>query len=221
MPIPRIRLAVRDWDHVVPLLTGRARARGAALEIETRDITPDVLAEPGLHGGETSFSRYALGRAGGDDRLVGLPVFLMRGFRQRCVLVRRDSPLTSPRELAGATIGLTGWPDSGNTWTRALLRAEGVDLSAVQWRIGPLTAGRDRQGPRRPPPAARQRPGRGDRPRRRARRRDVRRDLHAVHAAGDVHRPRPVPPPVRGLPGGRGRLLRPDGLRARDPPPRP
>ncbi|SPT64592.1 Uncharacterised protein [Actinomadura madurae] len=158
VPIPRIRLAVRDWDHVVPLLTGRARARGAALEIETRDITPDVLAEPGLHGGETSFSRYALGRAGGDDRLVGLPVFLMRGFRQRCVLVRRDSPLTSPRELAGATIGLTGWPDSGNTWTRALLRAEGVDLSAVQWRIGPLTTGetgKDRVGPRPLPGNAR------------------------------------------------------------------
>lgn len=151
VPIPRIRLAVRDWDHLVPLLTGRAGARGAALEVETRDVTPDVLAEPDLDGGETSFSRYALARASGDDRLVGLPVFLMRGFRHRCVLVRWSSGLSSPRDLAGATIGLTGWPDSGNTWTRALLRAEGVDLSGVQWRVGSLAAGetgKDRVGSR-------------------------------------------------------------------------
>ncbi|MEU6749628.1 hypothetical protein ABZ914_25725 [Spirillospora sp. NPDC046719] len=151
MPIPRIRLALRDWDHLVPLLTGRVRARGVALEIETREITPDVLAEPGLDGGETSFSRYALGRGDGDERLAGLPVFVMRGFRQRCVLVRNDSDLAAPRDLAGATIGLTGWPDSGNTWTRALLRAEGVDLSAIRWRVGPLAAGetgKDRLGAR-------------------------------------------------------------------------
>lgn len=151
VPIPRIRLALRDWDHLVPLLTGRVRARGVALEIETREITPDVLAEPGLDGGETSFSRYALGRGDGDERLAGLPVFVMRGFRQRCVLVRNDSAFAAPRDLAGATIGLTGWPDSGNTWTRALLRAEGVDLSAIQWRVGPLAAGetgKDRLGAR-------------------------------------------------------------------------
>ncbi|TDD96086.1 hypothetical protein [Actinomadura rubrisoli] len=154
MPIPRIRLALRDWDHLVPLVTGRVSipgARGLDLEIETREATPDVLAEPGLDGGETSFSRYALGRGDGDERLVGLPVFVMRGFRQRCVLVRRGSGLRSPKDLAGATIGLTGWPDSGNTWTRALLRAEGVDLGGVQWRIGPLAAGehgKDRVGPR-------------------------------------------------------------------------
>ncbi|GAA4612389.1 ABC transporter substrate-binding protein [Actinoallomurus liliacearum] len=155
MSVPRIRLALRDWDHLVPLVTGRVRSRDFELEIESRAVTPDVLAEPELDGGETSFSRYALGRGGGDDRLVGLPVFVMRGFRHRCVLVRRDSELTSPKDLAEARIGLTGWPDSGNTWTRALLRSAGVDLGGIAWTVGPLVAGetgKDRVGPRPLPP---------------------------------------------------------------------
>ncbi|MEV0402543.1 hypothetical protein [Actinoallomurus sp. NPDC050550] len=155
MSVPRIRLALRDWDHLVPLVTGRVRPRDFELEVESRPVTPDVLAEPELDGGETSFSRYALGRSRGDDRLIGLPVFVMRGFRHRCVLVRRDSDLASPKDLAEARIGLTGWPDSGNTWTRALLRAAGVDLDGIAWTVGPLVAGetgKDRVGPRPLPP---------------------------------------------------------------------
>lgn len=154
-PSPVIRLGLRDWDHVVPLASGLVDVAGFTVRIDSRDTTPDVLAEPGLDGGETSFSRYVQARAAGDDRLVGLPAFVMRGFRQRCVLVRVDSPLRSLAQLAGARVGLTGWPDSGNTWTRALLRAEGVDLAGVTWLVGPLTAGesgKDRLGGRPLPP---------------------------------------------------------------------
>ncbi|WP_223190890.1 hypothetical protein [Nonomuraea terrae] len=141
---------MRDWDHLVPVQTGDVRPDGFELDLDSRAGTPDVLSEPGLDGGETSFSRYVLGRAAGDDRLVGLPVFVMRGFRHRCVLVRSDSELTALEELKDARIGLTGWPDSGNTWTRALLRAAGVDLGGISWTVGPLVAGetgKDRVGP--------------------------------------------------------------------------
>jgi 4,5-dihydroxyphthalate decarboxylase len=149
----QVRLAVRDWDHLVPLFTGQVRNRGVPLDVQAREVTPEVLQEPGLAGGETSFSRYVRGLAAGDDRLVGLPVFVMRGFRHRCVLVRADSDLRSPADLNRldkTRIGLTGWPDSGNTWTRAALRADGLDLDRVEWQVGPLTAadqpGKDRVG---------------------------------------------------------------------------
>ncbi|HEV7625851.1 MAG TPA: hypothetical protein VGO89_05090 [Streptomyces sp.] len=150
-----LRLALRDWDHLVPLAAGKLDTPGLSLRIESRETTPDVIAESGLDGGETSFSRYVQARAAGDDRLVGLPAFVMRGFRHRCVLVRSDSPRTALAELAGARVGLTGWPDSGNTWTRALLRAEGVELADVDWRVGPLAAGetgKERLGNRPLPP---------------------------------------------------------------------
>ncbi|WP_019547351.1 hypothetical protein [Streptomyces sulphureus] len=151
MPPPEIRLGLRDWDHLVPLRSGAVATPGFRLTLDAREVTPDVLSESGLDGGETSFSRYVQARAAGDDRLVGLPAFIMRGFRHRCVLVRRDSPLTALDQLSGARIGLTGWPDSGNTWTRALLRRVGVDLTGITWRVGELTAGeagKDRMGSR-------------------------------------------------------------------------
>lgn len=138
---PTVRLAVRDWDHLTPVFNGQLRAAGGpVLEVQARATTPDVLDEPGLDGGETSFSRYVRARGLGDDRLIGLPVFVMRGFRHRCVLVRRDSGHTAPEDLEGARVGLTGWPDSGNTWTRAVLREEGLDLGSVHWTVAPLTA---------------------------------------------------------------------------------
>lgn len=136
----RIRLAVRDWDHLSPLLTGALRPSGFDLELSTRDVTPHVLNESDLDGGETSFSWYTLNRARGDERLVGLPVFVMRGFRHRCILVRADSDLDDVAQLAGRRIGLTGWPDSGNTWTRAILREADVDLTGIAWSVGPLVA---------------------------------------------------------------------------------
>ena len=148
----QVRLAVRDWDHLVPVFTGHVRSQGAPLDVQARAVTPDVLDEPGLAGGETSFSRYVRGLAAGDDRLIGLPVFVMRGFRHRCVLVRKASDFGSPADLNSldkARIGLTGWPDSGSTWTRAALRAGGLDLDRVEWSVGPLTTaepGKDRVG---------------------------------------------------------------------------
>ncbi|WP_244900425.1 hypothetical protein [Streptomyces nanshensis] len=158
MSEPVLRLALRDWDHLVPLASGAVDTPGLSLRIDAREtVTPDVLTEPGLDGGETSFSRYAQARAAGDDRLVALPAFVMRGFRHRCVLVRSDSPYTAFGELKGARIGLTGWPDSGNTWTRALLRADGVGTGDAEWLIGPLAAGeggKDRLGGRPLPPNA-------------------------------------------------------------------
>ncbi|MFB9776560.1 ABC transporter substrate-binding protein [Brevibacterium otitidis] len=64
----------------------------------------------------------------------------MRGFRHRCIIVAQSSAAASPTDLAGARIGVTGWPDSGNTWTRALLTEAGVDLASVEWTVGRLTA---------------------------------------------------------------------------------
>ncbi|HEX6499533.1 MAG TPA: hypothetical protein VF054_10935 [Micromonosporaceae bacterium] len=157
-PETPLRLGVRPWSHLVPLALGEVPTAGLDLRVARLAATPHLLDEPALDAGETSFSRYTLARASGDDRLVGIPTFVMRGFRHRCVLVRRDSDADRAEDLAGARIGLTGWPDSGNTWTRAILRQAGVDLTGIQWTVGPLTAdaaGGDRVGGLVPPPNVR------------------------------------------------------------------
>jgi 4,5-dihydroxyphthalate decarboxylase len=135
-----LHLGTRHWDHVVPIALGDVAARGTGVRLSRLDSTPDLWNDPEYDAAETSFSRYVRARAEGDDRVVGLPVFLMRGFRHRCILVRQDSAAEQPEDLKGARIGLTGWPDSGNTWTRAVLREAGIGVDDAEWRVGPLTA---------------------------------------------------------------------------------
>ncbi|GAA4216460.1 hypothetical protein [Actinocatenispora rupis] len=149
-----VRLGARPWAHLVPLTLREVGTPGLELTVERRPVTPDLLAEPTLDAAETSFSRYVRARAAGDDRIVAVPAFVMRSFRHRCLLVRRDSPRTEVTQLGGTRIGVTGWPDSGNTWTRAILRRAGVDLGGIDWTVGPLTAdaaGGDRLGGVTPP----------------------------------------------------------------------
>lgn len=104
-----------------------------------------LWSEPELDGAETSFSSYVRARADGDTSVTALPFFVMRGFRHRCFIVSKHSRLHTPSQLRGATVGLTGWPDSGNTWTRAIVRDHGVELDDVAWRVGRLTASHPEQ----------------------------------------------------------------------------
>ncbi|TDW86471.1 hypothetical protein [Kribbella sp. VKM Ac-2566] len=132
----KLHLGVRHWDHVIPLALGDVP--GPA--VTRLEATPDLWGSPEYDGGETSFSRYVRARAAGDDRVVALPIFLMRGFRHRCIIVRRDATAETAADLKGGRIGLTGWPDSGNTWTRAILAEAGVGIHDAEWQVGPLTA---------------------------------------------------------------------------------
>ncbi len=147
----RIRLAVRDWDHLTPLLLGDVRADGFDLELHRVEALPDDLSrDPRYDAAEMSLSRYCLARAAGAAEIVGLPHFIMRAFRHRCIVTSKRSGVTTIAALRGRRIGLAGWQDSGNTWTRAILRREGIGLEDAQWRISRLAAHHpiiDRLGP--------------------------------------------------------------------------
>ncbi|WP_245956748.1 nitrate ABC transporter substrate-binding protein [Edaphovirga cremea] len=135
-----IRLAVRDWDYFTPLALGDVKPAGFNIEVHRVGTLVDDLATSSMfQAGEVSFSRYAQSCARGDYSLLGLPHFLMRGFRQRCIITTEHNPITELAGLAGKRIGLTGWQDSGNTWTRALLREVGVNTDDAFWYVGRLT----------------------------------------------------------------------------------
>lgn len=133
-----IRLAVRDWDYFTPLALGDVRPKGFNVEVHRVGTLVNDLAD--YDAGEVSFSRYAQGRVNGETALLALPHFLMRGFRQRCIITTADSPIVALEQLKGKRIGVTGWQDSGNTWTRTLLREAGVDIDDAYWFAGRLTA---------------------------------------------------------------------------------
>lgn len=131
-----LRVTCMPWDHVTLLRTGEIRPQGWNLWLESHDRVWDWCEDKSYDAGELSFSRYLQALRQGDDRVVALPLFLMRSFRQRCILVPKGSTLRTLPDLAGRRIGVPGWADTGNTWTRALLREAGVSLSDVDWTVG-------------------------------------------------------------------------------------
>lgn len=138
---PTIRLMVRDWDYLVPLALGDVQSDDFDIKVLRIETVPsDLATNPLYDAGEMSFSRYAQGRARGDMSIVGVPHFLMRAFRHRCIITASDSPITEIHQLRGKRIGLTGWQDSGNVWTRAILSQVGIGVEDVQWHASRLTA---------------------------------------------------------------------------------
>lgn len=133
-----LKVATRDWDYLTPLILNEVASDRLRLDIDRVGTLVGKAGGP-YDAAETSFSRYASARAQADDSIVGVPNFIMRGFRHRCVIVRADSPLQGLPELKGKRIGVTGWRDSGNTWTRAALRREGVGVEDAMWFAGRLT----------------------------------------------------------------------------------
>lgn len=136
-----LRLAVRDWDYVTPLLLGDVRSDRLILHVDRVDTLVSNVADSEIYdAAEASFSRYAQLRHDGDESVVGIPNFIMRGFRHRCVITTKQSPIRRLSDLRGKKIGVTGWRDSGNTWTRAALSQAGVGIEDAMWYAGRLTS---------------------------------------------------------------------------------
>ncbi|UZF92972.1 nitrate ABC transporter substrate-binding protein [Bosea sp. NBC_00550] len=138
---PVIRLALRDWDFITPLLLGDLVPEKFELKIERLAALPDDFAsDPRFDASEISFSRYTTGKARGETGVFGIPNFIMRGFRHRCVVTTAASPLKRFEDLRGKRIGIAGWQDSGNTWTRAALAESGVGIEDAFWAVSRLGA---------------------------------------------------------------------------------
>ncbi|WP_454872565.1 ABC transporter substrate-binding protein [Paraburkholderia xenovorans] len=135
----KVKLAVRDWDYLTPLALGDVKSSKLDIEVDRVQAVQDWTQDNDYDAGEVSFSKYVQGMATGGYPLRCLPHFLMRGFRQRCILTSTEGDITRIEDLAGKRIGVTGWSDSGNTWTRTLLRRVGIGIENVQWYAGRLT----------------------------------------------------------------------------------
>lgn len=137
---PTLRLGVRNWDHLTPLLVEDVAPRSFDLELSRVELTPNLDERTDLDGAEASASHALLSVAQGDQSTIVLPIFVLSAFRHRSFIVRRDSQLCELAQLAGKRVGLTAWADTGNTLSRAVLRAAGVANDDVRWQIGPMTA---------------------------------------------------------------------------------
>ncbi len=132
-----ITLVTRSYDVLMPLVCGDVVAEGIDLNLDRKTSIQHFMVDPTFQAGEMSFSQYLIRTSQGERDFVGLPLFVMRGFRHRCFFVLRGSGLQSLKDLAGKRVGTNGWPDSGNTWSRAALREQGVGIHEIEWWVGP------------------------------------------------------------------------------------
>ncbi len=138
-----IRMVVRDYDIVGPVVKGDVVPEGISLTLDRAAPISQFRADTTFQAGEMSMSKYLIGLSEGDRSIVGLPIFPMRAFRHRCFFVRRDSGLTSFTQLEGKRVGTNGWFDTGNTWSRAAMRADGVRLDRIEWWVGTIDQSTD------------------------------------------------------------------------------
>jgi 4,5-dihydroxyphthalate decarboxylase len=71
-----------------------------------------------------SMSSMLMAIAGGDDRFIGLPIFTTHYFFQNWILVRKDSGIEKPEDLAGRRIGVPEYQQTAALWSRGVLEHE-------------------------------------------------------------------------------------------------
>ena len=73
---------------------------------------------------EMSMSSLLMAIAQGDDRFIGIPVFSTRYFFQVWIMIRKDSGIKNPEDLAGKKVGVPEYQQTAALWSRGILEHE-------------------------------------------------------------------------------------------------
>ena len=127
-----ITIAMADYDRTRRLIDGRVKPRG--LELRASDLyIGDFCTKPVYEqydAAEMSLSWYVMARCRGEP-VIALPIFPLRMSVFAYVLVRDDSPFTSPKDLVGKRVGVTAYRMTVSMWLRGIFE-EYYDLSPQQ-----------------------------------------------------------------------------------------
>ena len=130
-----IRIAIGDNLWTRALVDGSVRVDGFAVEFHSKVTLPDRLhgvREGKWHGSDGTLTDYLLEKdAGLGVPKVSLPIFMLGGFRQRTLLMRRDGIVEN---LKGRKVLMPRVLTPGAVYVRGLLADEfGIGRESVQW----------------------------------------------------------------------------------------
>src|SRR3954452_9715207 len=138
----QLTFACWDCDRTRPLIDGRVRAAGIALDIKVlrpREMFRRMLDDAEFGVSEISLASYVALKARGDCRFVAIPVTPSRMFRHSCIYVRPEASINSPGDLKGKRVGVTSYSSTAIVFMRGMLQHDyGVAASDLQWFIGGL-----------------------------------------------------------------------------------
>jgi len=138
----RLTLACNDYDRCRPLIDGRVKAEGIALDItilKPRELFPRMLDHQEFHASELSLGSYASLVARDASPFVAIPVALSKIFRHSCIYVRTGAGIATPQELKGKRVGTTQYGATAILTIKGMLQDEyGVAPRDLSWFIGGL-----------------------------------------------------------------------------------
>lgn len=142
--LPLTYAGLSYYDRTVPLETGATTIPGVDLNVVTFPSPGDLFRRQSQHAefaaSEMSLSTHIALTARGDDRFVGLPIFVSRNFRHSQVYVHVDAGIQQPEHLAGRDVGIFEYQMTAGLWIRAFLEHDhGVQAKDIHWKEGGLT----------------------------------------------------------------------------------
>jgi 4,5-dihydroxyphthalate decarboxylase len=132
-----LSLAIGENPRSRPVLDGTVKAQGIDLRCSTLHASELFWRQLGFQEfevSEMSMSSLLIARSNGIDTWVGVPIFTSRSFFHTDVLVREDSGITEPSQLAGKRLGVPEYQQTAALWTRGILQHEfGLDPRDIHW----------------------------------------------------------------------------------------
>ena len=132
-----LSLAINTNPRSAPILDGKVSPQGIDLHcsrLHASELFWRQLGFQEFEVSEMSMSSLLIARSHGIDTWVAIPVFTTRHFFHTGVLVREDSGITEPAELAGKRVGVPEYQQTAALWTRGILQHEyGLDPKSMHW----------------------------------------------------------------------------------------
>jgi 4,5-dihydroxyphthalate decarboxylase len=138
-----LHLAFNPASNTKALFDGSVGVKNAELKLESQfaegfdnvGTRHRKIIAGEFDGGELSISSFILARQRG-VKLRGLPVFLSRKFRHRCMYFSAASPLKDPSEVSGKKITVHRYNATTPVWLKGILQNEyGVKPASVEWIV--------------------------------------------------------------------------------------
>ncbi|MBT3915717.1 MAG: 4,5-dihydroxyphthalate decarboxylase [Rhodospirillaceae bacterium] len=144
----RLNFAASEYDHFRDLVDGTVSAEGIdlnCLRFSVEETFARFVNFQEWEVSEMSFGKFVSFISQDNGKVIGLPVFPSRVFRQSSIYVKADSPLNGPEDLAGKKIGIPEWAQTASIYTRGWLVDQlGIPLTDIEWfQSGVNQAGRE------------------------------------------------------------------------------
>ena len=132
-----LSLAINANPRSLPVLTGRVSPQGIDLRCSRLHASELFWRQLGFQEfeiSEMSMSSLLIALSHGIDTWVAIPIFTTRHFFHTGVLVREDSGIEEPLQLAGRRVGVPEYQQTAALWTRGILQHEyGLDPKSMTW----------------------------------------------------------------------------------------